>query len=117
MQWHVLPTLNSRQYGFFPQRGAEDALYDLVEHVRREILSTQKKSVLIVSLDIEGAFDNAWWPALKTQLRERKCPRNIYALVSSYLKDRKIMVNYARTVSERCTTKGCVQGSIGGPIF
>lgn len=115
LQWHILPTLNSRQYGFTPQRGTEDALYDLMRHVKSEV--ENRKIVIIVSLDIEGAFDNAWWPALKNQLRVRKCPRNLYAMVDSYLSDRKIVVNYARAASGKETTKGCVQGSIGGPTF
>ncbi|KAL0812196.1 hypothetical protein ABMA28_009571 [Loxostege sticticalis] len=115
LQWHLLPTLNQRQYGFMPQRGTEDALYDLLRHVRTEICN--KKSVVMVSLDIEGAFDNAWWPALKDQLQRRRCPKNLYLTVKSYLEDRKIVVNYAGETSERETTKGCVQGSIGGPTF
>lgn len=115
LQWHLLPTLNQRQYGFMPQRGTEDALYDLLGHVRKEL--GNKKSVIIVSLDIEGAFDNAWWPALKDQLLRKRCPKNLYLAVNSYLNDRKIVVNYAGETSERGTTKGCVQGSIGGPIF
>lgn len=115
LQWHILPTLSTKQYGFMPQRGTEDALYDLVEHIRKE--QTQKKSVIIVSLDIEGAFDNAWWPALKYQLQTRRCPRNLYKVVNSYLSDRKVTVHYARASSERETNKGCVQGSIGGPTF
>ncbi|GBP96404.1 hypothetical protein EVAR_90501_1 [Eumeta japonica] len=49
-----------------PQRGTEDALYDLMTHIYRV---KSQKIVLMVSLDIEGAFDNAWWPALETQLR------------------------------------------------
>lgn len=115
LQWHLLPTLSPKQYGFMPQRGTEDALYDLVRHVRQELNS--KKSVIIVSLDIEGAFDNAWWPALKNQLLTRKCPKNLYHAVCSYLSDRKITVHYAGSSSDRNTTKGCVQGSIGGPTF
>ncbi|XP_060809452.1 uncharacterized protein LOC132901769 [Amyelois transitella] len=115
LQWHLLPTLNPRQYGFLPQRGTEDALYDLIGHVNAE--KEAGRSVLIVSLDIEGAFDNAWWPALMNQLRLRRCPKNLYLMVDSYLKDRKIVVNYAGETSERDTTKGCVQGSIGGPTF
>lgn len=115
LQWHTQTTLSKRQYGFTPQRGTEDALCDLLRHVRSNL--QEKKIVLIISLDIEGAFDNAWWPALKHQLALRKCPKNIYALVCSYLQDRKIMVNYARATSQRETTKGCVQGSIGGPTF
>lgn len=115
LQYHLLPTLNPRQYGFMPQRGTEDALYDLVKHIRSELQA--KKSVIVVSLDIEGAFDNAWWPALKHQLLTRKCPTNLYKLVDSYLTGRKITVNYAGSKTERTTTKGCVQGSIGGPTF
>ncbi|XP_046977642.1 uncharacterized protein LOC124543462 [Vanessa cardui] len=115
LQYHLLPTLHPSQYGFMPQRGTEDALYDLVGHIQKEIRS--KKIVLLVSLDIEGAFDNAWWPALKKQLVKKHCPRNLYALVTSYLQDRRVIVNYARATSEKGTTKGCVQGSIGGPTF
>ena len=115
LQWHFLPTLNTNQYGFMPQRGTEDALYALMRHIRAEIKA--KKIVILVSLDIEGAFDNAWWPALKRQMVVKNCPRNIYALVASYLEDRNIRVNYARASSEKGTTKGCVQGSIAGPTF
>ena len=115
IQWHILPTLNPNQYGFMPQRSTEDALYKLVGHLQQQVDS--KKIAILVSLDIEGAFDNAWWPTLKLALREKKCPRNLYAMVCSYLTNRRVAVNYAGTVSEKITTKGCVQGSIGGPTF
>lgn len=115
IQWHFLQTLNTNQYGFMPQRGTEDALYALMGHIRAEIKA--KKIVLLISLDIEGAFDNAWWPALKREMVIKNCPKNIYALVASYLEDRNIRVNYARATSEKGTTKGCVQGSIAGPTF
>lgn len=115
LQWHLLPTLNTKQYGFMPQRGTEDALYDLMEHITEQ--QAQKKSVIVVSLDIEGAFDNAWWPALKNQLLNKNCPRNLYRAVNSYLTDRKVEIHYAGASSERETNKGCVQGSIGGPTF
>ncbi|GBP96462.1 Putative 115 kDa protein in type-1 retrotransposable element R1DM [Eumeta japonica] len=98
-----------------PQRSTEDALYDLVNHVKKEIES--KKAVLLISLDIEGAFDNAWWPALKTQLIDKKCPGNLYQMACSYLTERKITVNYARETVTKSTNKGCVQGSICGPTF
>ncbi|CAH2207649.1 jg24927, partial [Pararge aegeria aegeria] len=115
LQWRIFPTLSRAQYGFMPQRGTEDALYDLVNRIRSEV--KQKKIAIMISLDIEGAFDNAWWPALKYQLATRKCPKNLYKMVSSYLTDRKIKVSYARAEHERSTTKGCVQGSIAGPTF
>ncbi|XP_052744231.1 uncharacterized protein LOC128199301 [Bicyclus anynana] len=70
-----------------------------------------------VSLDIEGAFDSAWWPAIKVRLAEEKCPVNIRRIIDSYLRDRKVRVRYAGAEHMRNTTKGCVQGSIGGPIL
>jgi hypothetical protein len=38
-------------------------------------------------------------------------------VVSSYLTDRSVAINYAGASSNRETDKGCVQGSIGGPTF
>ncbi|GBP19507.1 hypothetical protein EVAR_102054_1 [Eumeta japonica] len=61
---HLMPNLQATQYGFTPQRETEDALYDLMTYMCKEL--NLKKIVLIVSLDIEGPFDNAWWPVLKT---------------------------------------------------
>ncbi|GBP53032.1 hypothetical protein EVAR_43317_1 [Eumeta japonica] len=42
-----------------------------------------------------GAFDNAWWPALETQLRALGCPVNLHGLVRGYLRDREVVVKYA----------------------
>ncbi|CAH2207795.1 jg27143, partial [Pararge aegeria aegeria] len=115
IRWHLLPRLNTRQYGFVPQRSTEDALYDLVQHIREGLKS--KKINLVVSLDIEGAFDSAWWPAIKRRLAEEECPLNLRRIVSSYLENRKVCVRYADEEFCTATTKGCVQGSIGGPTF
>ena len=115
LQWHILPQLSRRQYGFMPQRGTEDHLYDTVTHINQEIKN--KKIVVVVSLDIEGAFDNAWWPAVKAQLIKKKCPKNLYGIITSYLTDRKVRIGYMGEVWEKSTTKGCVQGSIGGPFL
>ncbi|GBP96814.1 Putative 115 kDa protein in type-1 retrotransposable element R1DM [Eumeta japonica] len=71
----------------------------------------------MVSLDIEGAFDNAWWPALETQLRALGCPVNLHGLVRGYLRDREVVVKYAGGECRKGTSKGCIQGSIAGPTF
>ncbi|GBP90782.1 Putative 115 kDa protein in type-1 retrotransposable element R1DM [Eumeta japonica] len=97
-----------------PQRGTEDALYDLMTYIYKEL--NLKKIVLMVSLDIEGAFDNAWWPALKAQLLAYNCPVNLYGMVKGYLRDREVIVRYAGGV-QKGTSKGCIQGSIAGPTF
>ncbi|CAF4939189.1 unnamed protein product [Pieris macdunnoughi] len=115
LKWYLVPKTSKHQFGFMPQRSTEDALYTAVNHIRRKLI--QKKILTVVSLDIEGAFDSAWWPMIRVRLAEEKCPRNIRKIMDSYLMDRKIKLTYAGQTVERDTTKGCVQGSIGGPIL
>ena len=115
LKWQLVPRFSTRQFGFMPQRSTEDALYTLVKHVQDKL--RLKKLIVLVSLDIEGAFDSAWWPAIKVRLAEEKCPVNIRRLLDSYLDSRKVKVRYAGEECTRVTSKGCVQGSIGGPIL
>ncbi|GBP48764.1 Putative 115 kDa protein in type-1 retrotransposable element R1DM [Eumeta japonica] len=114
-QWHLMPRLQATQYGFMPQRGMEDALYDLLTYIYKEL--NLKKIILILSLDIESAFNNAWWQALKAQLLAYNCPVNLYGMVKGYLRDREVIVRYAGEESRRRTSKGCIQGSIAGSTF
>ncbi|KAJ2947204.1 hypothetical protein O0L34_g16912 [Tuta absoluta] len=115
VRWYTLPKLNPRQYGFVPQRSTEDSLYDLMQHVNKNM--NNKLLSVIISLDIEGAFDSAWWPAIKCQLVEKRCPQNLRRLVCSYFDKRYVEVRYAGEQHRKSTNKGCVQGSIGGPLF
>jgi len=43
----------------------------------------------MVSLYVKEAFDAAWWPSILKQLRELKCPKNLYNLSASYFNNRK----------------------------
>lgn len=70
-----------------------------------------------MSLDIEGAFDSGWWPAIRVRLAEENCPINLTRVMDSYLNDRKVRVRYGGEEYTKATNKGCVQGSIGGPII
>lgn len=115
IRWQILPGMSEKQYGFTPQRSTEDSLYVMMQYIKQKL--KEKKLIVIVSLDIEGAFDSAWWPAVRCRLAETGCSPNLRRLVDSYLKQRKIRIRYAGTECERNTTKGCVQGSIGGPTF
>ena len=42
----------------------------------------------MVSLDVMGAFDAAWWPSILYNLRNLRCPSNLYNLTRSYFSDR-----------------------------
>ncbi|GBP45697.1 Retrovirus-related Pol polyprotein from type-1 retrotransposable element R1 [Eumeta japonica] len=78
----------TRQYGFMPQRGTEDSLYDLMTHIHNEL---NERIVVMVSLDIEG-------------LRQRVMAGNKEPTVSL-------------TNVQKGTSKSCIQGSIAGPTF
>jgi len=51
-----------------------------------------KQCTVIVTLYVKGAFDAAWWPSILKQLRELKCPKNLYNLSASYFSNRKAML-------------------------
>ncbi|CAK1595861.1 unnamed protein product [Parnassius mnemosyne] len=104
--------LSNRQYGFVPQRGTEDALNDALEVVKKCVKN--KQMAVIVSIDIEGAFDNAWWPGVIVALQKKEIDKTTLKLIDSYLSDRSITLRYANTEIGRSTDKGCIQGSICG---
>ncbi|XP_026327877.1 uncharacterized protein LOC113236103 [Hyposmocoma kahamanoa] len=115
IKYHILPKLSPKQYGFMPQKSTEDSLYDLMKHITAKL--NEKKLITIVSLDIEGAFDSAWWPAIRLRLAENVGKKNISRVINSYLDERKVMVRYSGEQYTKITNKGCVQGSIGGPVL
>jgi len=47
----------------------------------------QRNVVIMTSLDVQGAFDAAWWPAILYNLRKLQCPSNLYNLTRSYFSD------------------------------
>lgn len=115
--WHMGTTgkLSKNQYGFMPQVSTEDALYDAVQIINQGL--TQKRLVAVVSIDIEGAFDNAWWPGIIQQLHGTQCPSQLLLTMASYLSNRSVSVQYAGCSVKRSTGKGCIQGSTCGPLM
>lgn len=107
--------LNKRQYGFTPHTGTEDALYDAVHLIRQRV--RKGEIVTVASLDIEGAFDGAWWPAILGQLRAKGISSHLLALVSSYLSNRQVSLRFSGATANRPNTKGCIQGSTCGPLL
>jgi len=77
----------------------------------------QKKYVIMVSLEVQGAFDAAWWPSILCNLRALNCPRNLYNLARSYFSERVAILHTNTCRVERNVTVGCPQGSCCGPGF
>ena len=104
-----------QQYGFTAGRSTVDAIHKVIESVHRgRKLGTK---CCLLTLDISGAFDNAWHPAVLARLWEKKCPSNIYTIIKDFLLDRNAHIRLGDTVSSKRVTKGCPQGSVSGPTL
>jgi len=71
----------------------------------------------MVSLDIWGAYDAAWWPSILSNLHDLRCPKNLYALYLNYFSDRVATLHTNTHTVRRTVTKGCPQGSCCSPGF
>jgi len=81
--------LNHNHFGFIPQNSTKDAAVTVKQFIGPEL--ERRRVVVITSLDVKGAFDAAWWPAILRGLRKAECPRNLYQLTQGYFKVRRML--------------------------
>jgi ribonuclease HI len=105
--------LNKNQYGFTPQKNTVDAAMEVRQYIEPHL--NKGGVAIIISLDVQGAFGSAWWPAILQRLRDIKCPRNLYYLVKDYLRERKAVMTVNNSSAEKAITRGCPQGACCGP--
>jgi len=108
--------LSDNQYGLIPHKGTVDAALEVKKFKTEESLGI-KQCAVIVSLDVKGAFDAAWWPGILKQLRDVKCPKNLYNLSASYFSNRKATLSINNYKAERKVQRGSPQGSCCGPAY
>jgi hypothetical protein len=107
--------LNGNQYGFHPQKSTTDAALAIKGFAQESL--QQKKCVILVSLDVKGAFDTAWWPSILSNLHNLCCPKNLYDLSLNYFSDRIASLHVNTHTVKKTVTKGCPQGSCCSPGF
>jgi len=111
---HLYKTeFQNNQYGFTRQKSTTCS--NGSETIHRT--SIRGIVVIMASLDVRGAFDTAWWPAILKGLRDAKCPRKFYHLAQDCLKERKVVIIINIFSIQKTITKGCPQGSCCGPGF
>jgi len=71
--------------------------------------------IVLVSLDVQVAFDAAWWPGFLNELREYKCPKNLYELTKSYFSQCIASWSTNSLRMDKQISRGCTQGSCSGP--
>jgi hypothetical protein len=65
--------MNNNQYGFTPQRGTIDAAIAVKDFVGKGLAAGEV--MVLVSLDVRGAFDAVWWPSILNGLKACGCPK------------------------------------------
>jgi len=76
-----------------------------------------KNCISVVSLDVRGALDAAWWPSILLNLKELKCPKNLFNLPRSYFSNRTASMCRNTLKLEKPVNMEYPQGSCSGPGF
>lgn len=107
--------LNTHQYGFTPQKDTTDAAMEIKNYVMEGLAGGEV--IALISLDVKGAFDAAFWPSILNGLRACECPKNLYNLTKSYFSNRTAIISYNGIQIEKEVSRGCPQGSCSGPGY
>ena len=105
--------LKKNQYGFIPQTSTIDAIMAVKTFVQEGF--SRGEITVTVSLDVEGAFNSAWWPSVLKNLQESGCPRNLFNLTKNYFSQRKATLATNNITIERAVSRGAPQGACLGP--
>ena len=107
--------LNNHQFGFTPQKGTTDVVMEIKNYVMEGL--AEGEVIALISLDVKGAFDAAFWPSILNGLRACGCPKNLYNLTKSYFSNRTAILSSNSIQIEKEVSRGCPQGSCCGPGF
>ncbi|CAK9820189.1 Putative 115 kDa protein in type-1 retrotransposable element R1DM [Anthophora quadrimaculata] len=107
--------LEAEQYGFRKGRATIDAVRRVVQ--RAEYMRVRDSVTILVTLDIQNAFNSLRWEAIIGELVNRRVSRNIVAAVRDYLSERTVVYGQGTERAEMCVYGGVPQGSIIGPLL
>ncbi|UYV77890.1 K02A2.6-like [Cordylochernes scorpioides] len=78
----------------------------------------QKELTSLIAIDIAGAFDNAWWPAIIKRMDNDDVPSDLIRIIKSYLNnEREVKFTYESETFYKKLTKGCPQGGPLSPLL
>jgi len=107
--------MNNNQYGFTPQRSTTDTAMAVKGFVEEGLAAGE--ILVLVSLDVIGAFDVAWWPSILNGLKAYNCPKNLYKLTMSYFNQRSAVLSSNSVRIQRKVSRGFPMGSCCGPGY
>ena len=103
---HSNNLLNPNQFGFTSKMSPTEAAIAVKEYLEEGM--REGYIAILVSLDVKGAFDAAWWPSILNILKEFNCPKNLYNLAKSYFSGRRAILSSNIIQIEKEVSKGCL---------
>ena len=100
--------LNKKQYGFRKGCSTDAALHKLVHTIERRI--AKKGFVLGTFLDIEGAFDNISFNAIKKTIEKSEIDSTTCNWIFNMISNRYTTIILKNAKKRFKITKGCPQG-------
>jgi ribonuclease HI len=109
--------LPKNHFGARPKRSAEQALNVLVERIYEAW--RRKRTLSLVSFDVQGAFNGVHSSVLSRRLRQRRVPRQIAAWVEDFCQNRQgsVVVGRYESPVQDIHFAGIPQGSPMSPIL
>jgi len=107
--------LHANQHAYQAGKSTDSALHKLVSRVEQSLVIGEV--ALGCFMDIEGAFDNTNFEAIRQALVERGVGRVVVRWISSMVRDRTVEANVCGHKANLWVAKGCPQGGILSPIL
>ena len=105
--------MNEKQFGFRPQKSTVDAALTIKTFVQECLYAGDV--IVLISLDVQGAFDATWWPGVLREIKKSKCPKNLYNLTRSSFTQRTAAMTMNSLRTEKPVSIRCPQWSCCGP--
>ncbi|UYV83340.1 hypothetical protein LAZ67_23000632 [Cordylochernes scorpioides] len=107
--------MSHRQHGFSRHKSTITAMKELTETILEH---KQRELTALIAVDLSGAFDNAWWPAIIKRMDLDNVPSSLIQIIQSYLNNKRtVCLSYGGKTVSKNLTKGCPQGSPLSPLL
>ena len=107
--------ISPHQFGFLPGKSCEDLLSSIVLRIEKAFL--ENKFVIIIFLDIAGAFDCEWHLSIIKSLIDKGVDKSYIKLIHSYLSNRLIRLKINNSHSQKGLTRSAPQGGGLSPFL
>ena len=117
LMWIALKNnkLSTRQFGFIPGRSCEDAICNITYRIEEAF--NNNKFILIIFLDITGAFDRTWHPSVLKSFIDKGYDPGFIHLIKSYLSNRFVELRLNNSNSKKRLTRSAPQGGGFSPFI